>query len=34
MENRTSAATAGYGSVIYSTAESVPFQNPVLTQTL
>jgi hypothetical protein len=26
MENRTSAAKAGYGSVIYGTAEPVPFQ--------
>jgi hypothetical protein len=34
MENRTSAAKAGYGSVIYGTAEPVPFQDPVLTQTL
>jgi hypothetical protein len=33
MENRTSAAKAGYGSVIYGTAEPVPFQDPVLTQT-
>jgi hypothetical protein len=34
MENRTSAAKAGYGSVIYGTAEPVPFLDPVLTQTL
>jgi len=34
MENRTSAAKADYGSVIYGTAEPVPFQDPVLTQTL
>jgi hypothetical protein len=34
MENRTSAAKAGYSSVIYGTAEPVPFQDPVLTQTL
>jgi hypothetical protein len=34
MKNRTSAAKAGYGSVMYGTAEPVPFQHPVLTQTL
>ena len=34
MEKRTSAVKAGYGSVIYGTAERVPFQDPVLTQTL
>jgi hypothetical protein len=34
MENRTSAAKADYGSVIYGTAELVPFLDPVLTQTL
>jgi len=34
MENRTSAAKAGYGSVIYGTAEPVSFQDPVFTQTL
>jgi hypothetical protein len=32
MEKRTSAAKAGDGSVIYGTAEAVPFQNRVLTQ--
>ena len=34
MEKRTSAVKAGYGSVIYGTAERVPFQDPVLTRTL
>ena len=35
MEKRTSAASkAGYSSVIYGTAEPVPFQDRVLTQTL
>jgi hypothetical protein len=31
MENRTSVAKTGYGSVIYGTAEPVPFEDPVLT---
>ena len=35
MEKRTSAAKAGDGSVIYGTAEAVPFHKDcVLTQTL
>jgi hypothetical protein len=35
MEERTSAAKAGYGGVIYGTAEAVPFLNDrVLTQAL
>jgi hypothetical protein len=34
MEQRTSAAKAGYGSVIYGTVEAVPSQDRVLTQTL
>ena len=34
-ENRTSVAKAGYGGVIYGTAEAVPFlKDRVLTQTL
>jgi hypothetical protein len=33
-KKRTSAAKAGYGSVIYGTAEAVPFQDRVFTQTL
>jgi hypothetical protein len=33
MEKRTSAAKAGYGGVIYGTAEAVPFlHDRVLTQ--
>jgi len=35
MEKRTSAAKAGFGGVIYGTAEPVPFlYDRVLTQTL
>ena len=33
-EKRTSAAKAGYGNVIYGTAEPVPFQDRVLTHAL
>jgi hypothetical protein len=32
--NRTSAAKAGYHGNLYGTAEAVPFQDRVLTQTL
>jgi hypothetical protein len=34
MEYLTSGAKAGYGSVIYGTAEPVPFQDRVLTHAL
>jgi hypothetical protein len=33
-KTRTSAAKADFRSTIYGTAEAVPFQDPVLTQTL